>query len=134
MKKIIGTILILTSILLFITDSMYVEWGEIFIIIGSASIISIIYNLFLRTSRKYSNLISSSAFIGLFLSSVFSLIDLFIDHYKVIQVIPDGRFLTLSETISEFSDDLLILVIIVTCSVTLVSIVVTTIYLKFCKN
>lgn len=134
MKKIIGSILILTSILLFITNSMYVEWDEIFIIIGSASVISIIYNLFLRTNRKYSNLIISSAFIGLFLSSMFSIIDLFIDHYRVIQGIPDGRFLALSETLLEFSDDLLILVLIVTCSVTLASIIGTTIYLKFSKS
>ncbi|MDW7669940.1 MAG: hypothetical protein SCJ93_14040 [Bacillota bacterium] len=134
MKKVIGAIFVLTSILLFITNSMYIEWVEICIIIGSISIISTIYNLFLRTNQKYSQIIGDSALIGLFLSYMFSLIDLFVDHYKVIQGVPDGRFLTLSETISEFSDDLLIIVLIVMCSVTLISFVGTTLYSKFFKK
>lgn len=134
MKKVIGAIIVLTSILLYTTYSMYIEWIEVFIIIGSISIISIIYNLFLRTERKYSQIISSSALIGFFLSCIFSLIDLVVDHYKVIQGVPDGRFLTLSETIIEFSDDLLIIVLIVVCSVTLISFVGTTVYSKFLRR
>jgi multisubunit Na+/H+ antiporter MnhF subunit len=134
MKKAIGAIFVLTSILLYTTNSMYVEWIEIFIIIGSISTISIIYNLFLRTNRKYSQIVSSSAFFGFFLSWIFSLIDLVADHYKVIQGIPDGSFLTLSETISEFSDDLLIGVLIVVCAVTLISFVGTTVYSKFLRK
>ncbi len=134
MKKVIGAILVLTIILLFVTNSMYVEWSEIYIIIGSISIISIIYNLSLKTNQKYSQIIRSSALIGFLLSGMFSLIDLVVDHYKVIQGVPDGSFLTLSETISEFSDDLFLIVLIVMCSVTLISFIGTTVYSKFFRK
>ena len=134
MKKLIGAVFILTSILLYITNSLYVELGELFIMIGSISIISIIYNLFLRTNQKYGQVLGSSAFMGLTFSIVFSLIDLVVDHYKIIQGVPDGRFLTLSETIDEFSDDLFILVIIVMISVTLISFIGTTTYSKLFRK
>ena len=134
MKKVIGAILVLTIILLFVTNSMYVEWSEIYIIIGSISIISIIYNLSLKTNQKYSQIIRSSALIGFLLSGMFSLIDLVVDHYKVIQGVPDGSFLTLRETISEFSDDLFLIVLIVMCSVTLISFIGTTVYSKFFRK
>lgn len=134
MKKLIGAVFILTSILLYITNSSYVELGEVFIMIGSISIISIIYNLFLRTNRKYSQVLGSSALMGLSFSIVFSLIDLVVDHYKIMQGVPDGRFLTLSETLAEFSDDLFILVIIVMISVTLISFISTTIYSKIFRK
>ena len=134
MKKLIGAEFILTSILLYITNSSYVVLGEVFIMIGSISIISIIYNLFLRTNRKYSQVLGSSALMGLSFSIVFSLIDLVVDHYKIMQGVPDGRFLTLSETLAEFSDDLFILVIIVMISVTLISFISTTIYSKIFRK
>lgn len=130
MKKIIIATLALTSILLLLTISQYVEWIEVFIIIGSISIISIIYNLFLKTNQKYSQIMFRSAFIGFLLSYIFSLFDLVVDHYKVIQGVPDGRFLTLSETISEFSDDLFIIALIVMVAVTLITFVSTIIYSK----
>ena len=134
MKKLIGAVFILTSILLYITNSTYVELGELFIIIVSISIISIIYNVFLRTNRKYSQVLGSSALMGLWFSIVFSLIDLVVDHYKMIQEVPDGRFLTLNETIAEFLDDLLILVIVVMILVTLISFIGTTIYSKLFRK
>lgn len=71
MKKLIGAVFILTSILLYITNLSYVVLGEVFIMIGSISIISIIYNLFLRTNRKYSQVLGSSALMGLSFSIVF---------------------------------------------------------------
>jgi hypothetical protein len=110
-----------------ITISPYVEWIEVFIIIGSISIISIIYNLFLKDNQKIGKVIISSAIIGFLFSYIFSLFDLVVDHYKVIQGVPDGRFLTLSETISEFSDDLLIIALIVMVAVTLITYASTTI-------
>lgn len=134
MKKLIGAVFILTSILLYITNSLYVEMEELFIIIGSISIISIIYNLFLRTNRKYVQVLGSSALMGLSFSIVFSLIDLVLDHYKFIQGVTDGRFLTLSETLVEFSDDLFILIFVVMISVTLISFISTTIYSKLFRN
>ncbi len=134
MKKAIGAIFVLTIILLFVTNSMYVDWAEIGIIIGSISIISITYNLFLKTNQKYNQIIRSSALIGLLLSCMFSLIDLVVDHYKIIQGVPDGRFLTLGETISEFSNELLLIVPIVMCSATLISFVGTAIYSKFFRK
>jgi hypothetical protein len=130
MKKVIIATLALTSILLLITISPYVEWIEVFIIVGSISIISIIYNLFLKTDQKYSQIMFSSAFIGFLFSYVFSIFDLVVDHYKVIQGVPDGRFFTLSETISEFSDDLFIIALIVMVAVSLITLASTTIYSK----
>jgi hypothetical protein len=121
MKKYIIATLVLTGILLLITISPYVEWIEVFIIIGSISIISIIYNLFLKDNQKIGKVIISSAIIGFLFSYIFSLFDLVVDHYKVIQGVPDGRFLTLSETISEFSDDLFIIALIVMVAVTLIT-------------
>jgi hypothetical protein len=121
MKKVIIATLILTVILLLITISPYVEWIEVFIIIGSISIISIIYNKHINTNQKFSQMIISSAFIGFLLSYIFSLTDLVLDHYKVIQGVPDGMFFTLSETISEFSDDLFIIALIVMVAVTMIT-------------
>ena len=134
MKKLIGAVFILTIFLLYITSSAYVELGELFIIIGSISMILIIYNLFLRTNGKYGEVLGSSALMGFSFSIVFSFIDIVVDHYKIIQGVPDGRFLTLSETIAEFSDDLFILVIIVMISVTLISFIATTIYSKLFRK
>ena len=134
MKKLIGIIFVMTITLLFITNSMYVEWTEIYIIIGSISVISVVYNLFLNHEKTYSKILSSSALIGFLLSLVFSLIDLGLDHYKVIQGVPDGRVLTFGETISEFSDDLFVIVLIAICSVTLISFIVTTVYSKFLRR
>ncbi|PKM67345.1 MAG: hypothetical protein CVU94_06585 [Firmicutes bacterium HGW-Firmicutes-19] len=130
MKKIIIATLILTVILLLITISPYVERIEVFMIIGSISIISIIYNLFLKTNQKIGQVIISSAFIGFLFSYIFSLFDLVVDHYKVIQGVPDGRFFTLSETLSEFSDDLFIIALLVMIAVTLITFASTTIISK----
>jgi hypothetical protein len=134
MKKIIGVIFGFTVILLFITNSMYVEWIELFIIIGSLSAVSITFNLFSKKDIKYSYVLSSSAFIGFLFSWVFSITDLVADHYLTPERIPDGRALTLSETIMEFSDDLFVVSIISVCSVIFISIVVTIIYSKFFKK
>ena len=127
MRKYIIATLVLTGILLLITISPYVEWIEVFIIIGSISIISNIYNLFLKDNQKIGKVIISSAFIGFLFSYIFSIFDLVVDHHKVIQGVPDGRFLTLSETISEFSDDLFIIALIVMVAVTLITYASTTI-------
>lgn len=134
MKKVIGVIFAFTVLLLFITDSMYVEWIELFIIIGSLSTISIAFNLFSKKEIRYSYVLSNSAFIGFLFSWIFSLIDLVADHYLAPKGIPDGRALTLSETIMEFSSDLFIISIISMCSVILISLVVTIIYSKFFKK
>lgn len=127
MRKYIIATLVLTGILLLITISPYVEWIEVFIIIGSISIISNIYNLFLKDNQKIGKVIISSAITGFLFSYIFSIFDLVVDHHKVIQGVPDGRFLTLSETISEFSDDLLIIALIVMVAVTLITYASTTI-------
>jgi ABC-type Fe3+-siderophore transport system permease subunit len=127
MKKIIIATLVLTGILLLITILPYIEWIEVFIIIGSLSIISIIYNLFFKDNQKIGKVIISSAIIGFLFSYIFSLFDLVVDHHKVIQGVPDGRFLTLSETKSEFSDDLFIIALIVMVAVTLITYASTTI-------
>jgi hypothetical protein len=134
MKKIIAIVIILTITLLAAVNSAYIRWTEVYIIVGSASVISFVYNLVLKDKHKTIHILSSSAFFGFILSIVFSLTNLMIEHYRIIKGVPDGRFLTLGETFLEFSDDLGIIVLIVTCSVTLISFVGTTIYTKFFKK
>lgn len=134
MRKVIGIIFGLTIVLLFTTNSMYVEWEEIYIMIVCLSAISIVYNLFSEERHSYGHILGSSALIGFLLSLGFSLVDLVLDHYKVIKGVPDGRFLTLGETISEFSDDLFIVALIVMCSVTLISSIGTVIYSKLFRK
>lgn len=121
MKKVIGIILGLTFVLLLVTNSSYVEWDEVYIMIGCLSAISIVYNLFSEERHSYSHILGSSALIGFFLSLALSLIDLALDHYVGIKGVPFGRALTLGEKISEFTDDLFIVALIVTGSVTLIS-------------
>jgi hypothetical protein len=127
-------VIILTIVLLAAVNSAYISWTEVYIIISSASVISVVYNLLLKDKHKTIYILSSSAFFGFILSIVFSLTNLMIEHYRIIKGVPDGRFLTLGETVSEFSDDLGIIVVIVTCSVTLICFVGTTIYSKFIKK
>jgi len=130
MKKVIDIIFGLLIVLLVVTNSMYVDWKEIYIMIGCLSAISIIYNLFSEERHSYGHVLVSSALIGLFLSIAFSWLDLILDHYQIIKRVPDGRFLTLGETISEFSDDLFIIALIVMLSVTIISFIVAVIYSK----
>lgn len=134
MKKIIGIIFVLTIVLLFKTNSMYVEWTEVYIMIGGLSAISVVYNLFSKEKHTYGHVLGSSVLIGFFLSVGYSLMDLVIDHYKIIKGVPDGRFLTLGETISEFSDDLFIVALIVMSSVTLISFIITVMYSKIFRK
>lgn len=110
MKKIIGSIVVLTMVLLFITKSLYVEWTELFIIIGSLSVITITFNLFLKQEIGYSAILGISAFIGFLFCWVFGLIDLIVDHfmYYLPTGSEDGMALTLGMKINEFSDDLLV--------------------------
>jgi len=134
MKKAISFIFVLTLVALFTTHSMYVEWAEIFIIIGSLSAISITYNLFSKDKGKFVHILGSSTFIGFFISWVFSLIDILADYYLGVKGIQDGRALTLSEIIMEFLDDLLIISFITMCPVILITLVFTVLYSKFYKK
>jgi hypothetical protein len=110
MKKIIGSIVVLTIILLFATKSLYVEWTELFIIIVSLSTITITFNLFLKQEIGYSANVGISAFLGFLFCWVFGLIDLIVDHFMY--YLPtgneDGMALTLGMKIDEFSDDLFV--------------------------
>jgi hypothetical protein len=134
MKKFIGIIFIATVIFFYKTNSMYVEWTEIYIMIGSLSTVSVACNLFSKEDHKISRILYSSALIGFIGSLIFSFTDLVIDHFEVIKGVPDGRFLTIGETISEFSDDLLIIAIIVMFSVISISSLSTVILSKLYKN
>lgn len=133
-KQVIGIIFGILIVLLFVTKSMYVDWVEIYIMIGCLSAVSIVYNLLPEERHSYGHVLVSSAIIGFFFSIVFSFLDLIFDHYKVIKGVADGRHLTLNETISEFSDDLIILALIVMFSVTLISYFVTIINSRFFRK
>jgi hypothetical protein len=123
MKKIIGLIVVLTTVLLFVTKSLYVEGTELFIIIGSLSVITIMFNLFLKQEIRYSAIAGISAFIGFLFFWVFGLIDLIVDHFMY--YLPtgneDGMALTLGMKIDEFSDDLFVASFISMISVLMIS-------------
>jgi hypothetical protein len=128
-KKIIGLIVVITTILLFVTKSLYVEWAELFIIIGSLSVISIIFN---KQQIRFSVILGSSAIIGFLFCLVFGLIDLIADHFMYF--LPtgneDGMPLTLGMKINEYSDDLFVASLISMISVLTISILASFI-LKF---
>jgi hypothetical protein len=110
-------------ILLFVTKSQYVEWPEIFIIIGSLSVIAIINNLH---QSKLSDILRNSAIIGFLIFWIIGLLDLIIDHF--LYFLPtgneDGKPLTLGMKIEEYSDDLFFVSIISLFSVVIISILV----------
>jgi hypothetical protein len=123
MKKIIGSIVVLTTVLLFVTKSLYVEWTEFFIITGSLSLIAIMLNLILIQELRYSAIGGISAFMGFVFFWILGLIDLIVDHFMY--YLPtgneDGMALTLGMKIDEFSDDLFVASFISMISVLIVS-------------
>lgn len=127
MKKIIGLVIILTSFLLLLTKSLYVEWNELIIIIVGLAIISLFFNSIFNKEARYSVLLISSAIIGFLLFWIFGLFDLIVDHY--LYFLPggneDGRALTLGEKIAEFNDDLFVGSIISMVSVVIISFILT---------
>ncbi len=126
MKKILGSIVALTMVLLLVTKSLYVEWNEFFIIIGSLSVISIIFNVYVKQEIKYSAIVGISAFIGFLFFWVFGLFDLILDHfmYYLPKGNEDGMALTLGMKIDEFSDDLFVASSISMISVLIISLLV----------
>jgi hypothetical protein len=133
MKKVIGMIVILTIIILTLTSSEVVQLTDAIIIAVSTSIISIIYNV-KNNNRKLVSIIGSSALLGVSLSCIFYILVMAVDYYIKIQGVPDGRFLTWSETFLELADDLTFVIFFSTCLVTIVSFIVTTIYSKFYRK
>lgn len=123
MKKIISLQVVFTVILLLLTKSLYVEWIELFIIIGSLSAISVTFLSFSKQQRSFGLIVRSSAFIGFLFCWVFGFIDLTADHYMY--YLPsgteDGQPLSLGFKIKEYSDDLFIGSVITMISVMLLS-------------
>ncbi|WP_078544860.1 hypothetical protein [Litchfieldia alkalitelluris] len=120
MKKLIGLLIVLTIILLCVTKSTYVEGSELFIIIGSLAVISIIYNL---KHNRFSVISSHSAVIGFLCFWVFGLTDLILDHF--IYFLPtgneDGSPLTLGMKMNEYSDDMFVASVLLMLSVVVIS-------------
>lgn len=104
-RLVIAIILVLLIFLLMITKSLYVDWGELFIIIGALSLASVIY---LKNKIGTDNLIVTPALIGFIFCWVFGVADLIVDHY--LYFLPngdeDGVPLLLGFKIEEFRDDL----------------------------
>ena len=100
-------ILIIQVFFLTITKSLYVEWGELFIIIGTLSLVSVI---FLKNENKNLKFLGTSAIIGFILFWIFGVADLIIDHYMYFlpNGMEDGAPLTLGFKLEEYSDDLFI--------------------------
>lgn len=102
-----GLVLILLLLLLTITKSQYVEWGELFIIVGALSCTSVLY---LKNKYEIGKLFVTSAVIGFVFFQVFGMVDLMIDHY--LYFLPngteDGAPLSLRFKMEEYSDDLFV--------------------------
>ncbi|MGG3739181.1 hypothetical protein [Aeribacillus pallidus] len=125
MKKwFVGLMLVILVFCLTITKSLYVEWGELFIIIGALSLVSVI---FLKNENKNLKLLGTSAIIGFIFFWIFGVADLIIDHYLYFlpNGMEDGTPLTLGLKLEEYSDDLFIGSIISTSIVLVVTFVLT---------
>lgn len=108
MKKwFIGLVLVIQLLLLTFTKSLYVEWGEIFIIIGALSLVSVIS---LRNDNRTVKLFGITTIIGFIFFWIFGVADLIIDHYMYFlpSGMEDGAPLTLSFKLEEYSDDLFV--------------------------
>lgn len=136
MKKILGSIFVLTTILLLVTKSLYVEWTELLIITGSLSAFSITFNLFSKQQRSYGAIIGSSVIISFLFFWVFGLIDLIADHFMY--YLPtgneDGQPLSLGFKIQEYSDDLFVASFISMISVLVISFLVSLTFKLATKN
>ncbi|KRE96666.1 hypothetical protein ASG89_30845 [Paenibacillus sp. Soil766] len=132
MKKITVLIAGVTMILLFVTKSLYVEWTELIIIIGSLSSLSIRYNLFSKRQRGVSYILGSSALFGFLFYWVLSLIDLIVDHfmYDLPTGNEDGQPLSLGNKIQEYNDDLFVGSVLSLLSVIVITFVYSRITLK----
>jgi hypothetical protein len=108
MKRwVLGLVIGLLLLLLMTTKSLYVEWGELFIIIGALSLTSVIY---LKNKKDTGKLFVTSAVIGFVFFQVFGMVDLMIDHY--LYFLPngteDGAPLSLGFKMEEYSDDMFV--------------------------
>ena len=136
MKKIISILVVLTVILLILTKSLYVEWTELFIIMGSLSTISVMFNLISKQQRSFRFILGSSAFIGFLFCWVYGFIDLTVDHfmYYLPSGNEDGQTLSLGFKIQEYSDDLFVGSVITMMSVMFVSFFSTTFLRNYAKS
>lgn len=106
-KQVIGLVLILLILLLTITKSVYIEWEELFIIIGALTLASVIYLKHKNSTAKHLIILAVSGFVFCW---GFGIVDIIIDHY--LYYLPkgseDGSPLTIKFKVEEFSDDLFI--------------------------
>jgi hypothetical protein len=132
-NKMIGLIVSITIILLFVTKSIYVDGAELFIIIGSLAVISIIFN---NQQSRFSVILGRSAAIGFLFCWIFGLIDLLADHFMYF--LPtgneDGMPLTLGMKINEYNDDLFVASLISMISVLIISFLASLILKLTTKN
>lgn len=108
MKRwVIGLVLVLLLLLLAFTKSLYVEWGEIYFITGTLSLVSVVYLIKLHSTIK---LLIKSALIGFVFCWVFGVFDLMIDHYLYFLPNPaeDGAPMSIGFKLEEYSDDLFV--------------------------
>ena len=106
-KLVLGLVLILLILLLTITKSVYIEWEELFIIIGALTLASVIYLKHKSSTAKHLAILAVSGFVFCW---GFGIVDIIIDHY--LYYLPngseDGSPLTIKFKVEEFSDDLFI--------------------------
>ncbi len=121
MKIYVFALGVLTLLGLFLTDSMYVEINEFLIIATTLTILSTVIVQSFVKGKNIPGISSSlvgyivSTFIASALFWVLSIIDIVIDYFVLASSSekPDGRVLTLKETLQEFSNDLFILNIMI---------------------
>jgi len=135
MKKMISLIFALTVVILFATNSLYVEGEEFLYILASVSAISIAFILSFKERGKYWAVLGRSVMAGYVFFWGFALIDLLADNlfgsFLLSAEEEDGRALTLWEVIEEFSDDLFILSTIAAVAVLLISLVLIPLFSRF---
>lgn len=97
-------ILLFLMLALFLTHSMYVEWLELILIVIATTAFSVIMTQSDAPNGDTIMWLIKTAMIGFIGILVFTSADLVLDHYYVIQGVPDGKFLTLNETFGEFRE------------------------------
>lgn len=108
MKK---SITVLTGALLLLalalTESLYVNWGELLLIISGITVISVLFH-FPEDKKDKAMALSLRAASGFAFGWILCVADIFIDHLLYFQPTgkEDGAYLTLAFKLSEFSDTL----------------------------
>lgn len=106
-RKIILPTFTILLVLLVLTKSLYVQYNELFLIIGALIILTTTYN-FVNIREKNVKILLHTAIISYFSCWLLCIADIIIDHYSLSKGQEDGVPMTIGFKIDEFSEDMLL--------------------------